>query len=36
MVYVTDTEHVIGKPDENILEPIEVADLVVYGSTYTD
>ena len=36
MVYVTDTEHVIGKPDENILELIEGADLVIYDSTYTD
>ena len=34
--YVTDTEHVIGKPDENILGLIDGADLVVYDSTYTD
>ncbi|HBF97179.1 MAG TPA: MBL fold metallo-hydrolase, partial [Alphaproteobacteria bacterium] len=34
--YVTDTEHVIGKPDENILALIEGADLVIYDSTYTD
>jgi len=34
--YVTDTEHVIGSPDERILALIEGADLVVYDSTYTD
>lgn len=36
MVYVTDTEHVIGKPDANVLKLIEGTDLVVYDSTYTD
>ncbi|MCR9215148.1 MAG: MBL fold metallo-hydrolase [Proteobacteria bacterium] len=36
LCYVTDTEHVIGKPDEDILELIEGADLVIYDSTYTD
>lgn len=34
--YVTDTEHVPGKPDENILGLIEGADLVIYDSTYTE
>lgn len=34
--YVTDTEHVPGKPDERILALIEGADLVIYDSTYTD
>jgi len=34
--YVTDTEHTPGKLDENILELIENADLVVYDSTYTE
>ena len=34
--YVTDTEHVIGKPDQNVLGLIDGADLVVYDSTYTD
>ena len=34
--YVTDTEHVPGKPDENVLALIDGADLVVYDSTYTD
>lgn len=34
--YVTDTEHVPGKPDENILRLIEGADLVIYDSTYTE
>lgn len=36
LCYVTDTEHVIGKPDEDILGLIEGADLVIYDSTYTD
>jgi phosphoribosyl 1,2-cyclic phosphodiesterase len=34
--YVTDTEHVPGRPDEAVLELIAGADLVVYDSTYTD
>ncbi|MFA7430042.1 MAG: MBL fold metallo-hydrolase, partial [Rhodospirillaceae bacterium] len=36
MCYVTDTEHVPGKPDPNILGLIEGADLVIYDCTYTD
>lgn len=35
-VYVTDTEHVPGKPDQNILGLIDGADVVIYDSTYTD
>lgn len=35
-VYVTDTEHVPGKADQNILALIEGADLVIYDSTYTE
>ncbi len=34
--FVTDTEHVPGQPDENILGLIEGADLVIYDSSYTD
>jgi len=34
--YVTDTEHVPGKMDENILGLIEGADFLVYDSTYTE
>ena len=34
--YVTDTEHIVGQPDQNVLGLIEGADLVVYDSTYTD
>lgn len=34
--YVTDTEHVPGKPDQNILGLIEGADVVIYDSTYTE
>jgi phosphoribosyl 1,2-cyclic phosphodiesterase len=33
---VTDTEHVQGTHDENILALIDGADLVIYDSTYTD
>ena len=36
MCYVTDTEHIPGKPDENVLALIEGADLVIYDSTYTE
>ena len=36
LCYVTDTEHVPGKPDANILGLIKDADLVIYDSTYTD
>lgn len=34
--YVTDTEHIPGKPDENVLALIDGADLVIYDSTYTE
>jgi phosphoribosyl 1,2-cyclic phosphodiesterase len=34
--YVTDTEHVPGQVDGNVLELIRDADLVIYDSTYTD
>jgi phosphoribosyl 1,2-cyclic phosphodiesterase len=34
--YVTDTEHVPGKPDQNILDLVRGADLFIYDSTYTD
>ncbi len=34
--YVTDTEHVPGRLDANVLKLIEGADIVVYDSTYTD
>jgi len=34
--YVTDTEHVPDRPDENILGLIAGADLVAYDCTYTD
>ncbi len=34
--YVTDTEHVIGKPDQRVLKFIEGADIVIYDCTYTD
>jgi len=36
MCLITDTEHVPGKMDENILELIEGADLVIYDCTYTE
>jgi phosphoribosyl 1,2-cyclic phosphodiesterase len=34
--YVTDTEHVIGEPDGQILGLIEGADVMIYDATYTD
>lgn len=34
--YVTDTEHVPGRTDSNILSLIADADVVIYDSTYTD
>ena len=34
--YVTDTEHVEGQLDRNILGLIEGADVFIYDSTYTD
>lgn len=36
LCYVTDTEHLPGKPDQNILGLIEGSDLVIYDSTYTE
>jgi len=36
MCYVTDTEHVPGEPDQNVLGLIEGADLVIYDCTYTE
>jgi len=36
MCLITDTEHVPGEPDENILGLIEGADLVIYDATYTE
>ena len=33
---ITDTEHVPGEVDQNILDLIEGADLVIYDSTYTE
>jgi phosphoribosyl 1,2-cyclic phosphodiesterase len=34
--YITDTEHVAGQIDQNILTLIDGADLVVYDATYTE
>lgn len=36
VVLISDTEHVEGQLDENILALIEGADLVIYDCTYTD
>ena len=36
VAYITDTEHVPGKPDQNVLGLIAGADLAIYDSTYTD
>jgi phosphoribosyl 1,2-cyclic phosphodiesterase len=34
--YVTDTEHVPGTPDRNVLGLIDGADIVIYDCMYTD
>jgi phosphoribosyl 1,2-cyclic phosphodiesterase len=34
--YITDTEHIPGQPDQNILSLVEGTDLMIYDSTYTD
>ena len=34
--YITDTEHVAGEPDQNILGLIEGAELMIYDCTYTE
>ena len=34
--YVTDTEHVPGSPDQNILKLIDGADIVIYDGMYSD
>ncbi len=34
--YVTDTEHVVGQPDQNILGLIEGSAITVYDCMYTD
>ena len=36
MCYITDTEHEDGKLDENIIELVEGADLMIYDCTYTE
>lgn len=36
LCYVTDTEHVPGTPDQNVLALIQGSDLVVYDATYTE
>ncbi len=35
-VYITDTEHIPGQDDANVLKLIAGADLVIYDSTYTE
>ncbi len=34
--YVTDTEHVVGQADQNILDLIAEAEVLIYDSSYTD
>lgn len=36
LCYITDTEHVPGSPDQNILSLVQGADLMIYDSTYTE
>jgi phosphoribosyl 1,2-cyclic phosphodiesterase len=34
--YITDTEHLVGEPDRNVLDLIAGADIAIYDATYTD
>lgn len=34
--YITDTEHVLGRPDQSILDLITGTDVMIYDATYTD
>jgi phosphoribosyl 1,2-cyclic phosphodiesterase len=36
LCYITDTEHVPGKPDQVVLDLIAGADVVIYDATYSD
>ena len=36
LCYITDTEHVPGRPDRNVLDLVKDADLMIYDATYTD
>jgi len=36
VAYVTDTEHLPGRLDDNILKLVEGVDLLIYDTTYTD
>ena len=36
VAYITDTEHLTDKIDDNVLELVDRADILIYDSTYTD
>ncbi|CAA7626381.1 MBL fold metallo-hydrolase [Magnetospirillum sp. SS-4] len=36
IAYITDTEHLPGQPDGNVLALVDGADLMIYDCTYTD
>jgi phosphoribosyl 1,2-cyclic phosphodiesterase len=36
VAYITDTEHELGRLDNNILQIVDRADVMIYDSTYTD
>lgn len=36
LCYITDTEHIPGQPDQNILGLVQGTDLMIYDSTYTE
>lgn len=36
VAYISDTEHVAGQPDENVLKLIDGCDLMIYDALYTD
>lgn len=36
LCFITDTEHTPGTPDENIIELVKGADIMIYDSNFTD
>jgi phosphoribosyl 1,2-cyclic phosphodiesterase len=36
VAYITDTEHELGRRDNNVLQIVDRADIMIYDCTYTD
>jgi phosphoribosyl 1,2-cyclic phosphodiesterase len=36
VAYITDTEHAVGRLDNNVLRLVDRADVMIYDATYTD